>query len=97
MILESKKVPVKGKELDFFKINLGRAPLLVLVAPRGFVMCGYLDIEACQKLQDTACRVKGVKGWEDFLEANIESLTSSARELGIEIGMKVKEALPLLI
>ncbi len=78
------------------KIDMGNANLLLIKADKGFIMCGYLDIETAEKLNDAACIVKGVKNFEDMLNARIVKVTTKARELGIKEGMSGKDALKIL-
>jgi uncharacterized protein YunC (DUF1805 family) len=67
--------------------------LLVIRADKGFLMCGYLNINAAEELGDTAAKVKGVKSFEDMLKAQVVEVTEMARELGVEPGMTGREAL----
>jgi uncharacterized protein YunC (DUF1805 family) len=67
--------------------------LLVIRADKGFLMCGYLNINAAEDLGDTAAKVKGVKSFEDMLKAQVVEVTEMARELGVEPGMTGREAL----
>ncbi len=67
--------------------------LLVIRADKGFLMCGYLNVNAAEELGDTAVKVKGVKSLEDMLKAQVVEVTEMARELGIEPGMTGREAL----
>ncbi|MBN2013590.1 MAG: DUF1805 domain-containing protein [Candidatus Altiarchaeota archaeon] len=78
------------------RIELQNANLLLITAERGYVMCGYLDIKAAEKLGDSACIVTGVKTFDDVLESRIVGVSSKARELGIREGMSGREALSLL-
>ncbi len=78
------------------KIDMGNANLLLIKADKGVIMCGYLDIETAEKLNDAACIVKGVKNFEDMLNARIVKVTTKARELGIKEGMSGKDALKIL-
>lgn len=73
-----------------------KAPLLVIKADRGFVMCGYLDLEAAASLGDVAVKVKGVSTFDDVLRAYVAGATPEAANLGIKIGMTGKEALELM-
>ena len=75
------------------RFEMQKHSLLLIRAEKGFVMCGYLDIEAAEALGDTAARVKGVQNFEDVLKAQIVEVTQSARELGIEPGMTGRDAL----
>ena len=75
------------------KIDMEHAPLLVIRAPRGFVMCGYLDISMAQRLDDVAVKVTGVRNFEDVLASGVVEATKAATDLGIEVGMPAKQAL----
>jgi uncharacterized protein YunC (DUF1805 family) len=75
------------------KIDMEHAPLLVIRAPRGFVMCGYLDISMAQRLDDVAVKVTGVRNFEDVLAAGVVEATQAANDLGIEVGMPARQAL----
>ncbi len=76
------------------KVELpGSPPLLLVVAEKGFVMCGFLNVDAAENLGVAAAVVSGVKSFEDVLNANVKAGTSRAKMLGIEVGMKGVEAL----
>ena len=75
------------------KMDMEHAPLLVIRAGKGFVMCGYLNMDIANKLGDAAVRVTGVKSFEDVLNAKAVDVSEAAKKLGITIGMQAKEAL----
>ncbi len=75
------------------KMDMEHAPLLVIRAAKGFVMCGYLNMDVANKLGDVAVRVTGVKSFEDVLEAKAVEVSEAAKKLGITIGMPAREAL----
>jgi len=85
-----------GKKFEFFKIELFTAPLLLLKGGKGFIMCGYLNIEAADRLGEAAARVTGVKDLESFLQAKLVEVTKNAESLGLYKGMRVEKALPFL-
>jgi uncharacterized protein YunC (DUF1805 family) len=68
-------------------------PLLLITAEKGFVMCGFLNTEAAEKLGVAAAVVSGVKSFEDVLNAQVKTATSKAKSLGVEVGMKGVDAL----
>lgn len=68
-------------------------PLLVITADKGFVMCGFLNMEAAERIGATAAMVSGVKTFEDVLNAQVKAVTSKAKSLGIQEGMKGADAL----
>lgn len=85
---------VDNKNCLGLKVDLPNSPpLLLVIAEKGFVMCGFLNVDAAEKLNVAAAMVSGVKSFEDILNANVKALTSKAKELGIEAGMKGTEAL----
>lgn len=75
------------------KVDMEHAPLLVIKAGKGFVMCGYLNMEVANKLGDVAVRVMGVRSFEDVLNARTVEVSEEAKKLGISAGMPAKEAL----
>ena len=75
------------------KFEMQNAPLLVIKADKGFVMCGYLDIVMANTLGDVAVRVRGVNTFEDVLDAQVVGITQAAADLGIDIKMNARDAL----
>ena len=73
--------------------EMQKYPLLVIRAKKGFLMCGYLNVNAAETLGDTAAKVKGVQSFEDMLKAQVVEVTQMARELGVKPGMIGREAL----
>jgi uncharacterized protein YunC (DUF1805 family) len=95
--MEIEQVQLKNGIALGVKIDMKVAPLLLIKTGKGFVMCGYLNIEAAEKMGDVAARVSGVKTFEDVLNAKVNMLTSKAKELGIKEGMTGKEALEKML
>jgi len=71
-------------------------PLIMIVAEKGFVMCGFLNVEAAERLAVTAAVVSGVKTFDDVLNGQVKAVTSKARSLGIDVGIKGADALKRL-
>jgi uncharacterized protein YunC (DUF1805 family) len=87
-------VKVDGKNCLGLRVDLpGSPPLLLIIAEKGFVMCGFLNVEAAERLGVAAAMVSGVKSFEDVLGAEIKAVTSRAKGFGVEVGMKGAEAL----
>ena len=90
-------IKIDGKTAVGVKVGLPESPpLLLVMGERGFVMCGFLNMDAAEKLNVTAAMVSGVKSFDDVLEAEVKAVTSEARKKGIKPGMTGKEALKLL-
>ena len=82
-------VKIASRSYTYLKVEMGTAPLVLLKGEKGFVMCGYLNLEAAEKLNDIAVRVTGVKDLESLLNAKVAGVTSGAKTLGIKEGDKV--------
>ena len=72
-------------------------PLLLIIGQTGFVGCGFINIDAAEKLNVAAATVTGVKSFEDVLNAEVKAVTSKAQTNGVRVGMKGKEAVKLLL
>jgi uncharacterized protein YunC (DUF1805 family) len=94
MLIE--KIELENGTAIGFSYQMQKAPLVLINADRGFVMCGYLDLETATTLGDVAVKVKGVKTFEDVLKAPVVGATPSAISLGVKLGMTGKEALELM-
>lgn len=96
-MIEIKPVDMNGKTVVGVEIGNPDFPekpaIIVLIAKKGLIVCKNFDIDALDKRNVTAARVKGLTKIEDALEARIESCTSKARALGIAEGMAGREAL----
>jgi uncharacterized protein YunC (DUF1805 family) len=87
-------VKVDDKNCLGVKVELPDSPpLLVIIAEKGFVMCGFLNVEAAEKLGVTAAVVSEVKTFEDVLNGTVKAVTSKAKDFGVEAGMKGVDAL----
>jgi uncharacterized protein YunC (DUF1805 family) len=75
------------------KVDLPKAPLVMIRASKGFAMCGYLNMESVNKMGEVAVRVTGVKTFDDVLAAKVVNISDKARELGVTDGMTAREAL----
>jgi uncharacterized protein YunC (DUF1805 family) len=93
-MINATTIKVDGKPCLALKVDLPEGPpLLLMVAEKGFVMCGYVNMDISEKLNVSAAMVSGVKSFEDVLNAQIKAATAKARNLGVELGMKGSEAL----
>jgi len=80
------KIKIDDKTVLGLKVELPDSPpLLLMVGEKGFIMCGYLNVEVAERLQVAAAMVSGVKSFQDVLEAEIKAATSKAREMGISL------------
>jgi len=94
LMISVASLKVDGKDCLGLRVDLPDSPpLLLIVADKGFVMCGFLNVEAAERLGVAAAMVSGVKTFEDVLNAQVKAVTSKAKGFNIEVGMKGAEAL----
>ncbi len=85
---------VDGKDCLGIRTDLPESPpLLLITAEKGFVMCGFLNVESAEKLGVAAAVISGVKTFEDVLNGQVKAVTTKAKNLGVEVGMKGTDAL----
>lgn len=94
--MKTAEIKIGDKIAAGVEIPLNNAVLVLAVGKNGFVMCGYLNVDAAEKTGDAACVVKGVKNVEELLAGKVAALTTAARKLGVELGMTGKNALEKL-
>jgi uncharacterized protein YunC (DUF1805 family) len=95
--MQKKEISINNRPVIGYEINLPNANLVLAEAEKGFVCCGYLDLQTAEKLGDAAVIVRGVKTVEDLLAAKVAGLTTQAGLLGIKMDMSVREALELMV
>ena len=97
MDIKTQSILLKKGQATGYILDLGNAPLIVIKARRGYVMCGYLNMNAANKLGDIAGRVTGVKSFKDFLNAEIVELSDNAKNAGLKERMNAEDFLNLLM
>jgi uncharacterized protein YunC (DUF1805 family) len=89
---------IEDKTVFGLRVELPDSPPLVLIIGRtGFVGCGFINVEAAEKLNVSAATVSGVKSYDDVLNAEIKAVTSKASDQGVKVGMKGKDAVKRLL
>ena len=78
------------------KVRLPNANLLILIGDKGYIMCGYLNLEAAEAKGEAAAVVSGVSTFSDMLKGEVKAATSKAKELGVKQGMSGESALEIL-
>lgn len=73
----------------------GHPNMILIQCKKGYLMCGYLNMDAAEKFGDAAVLVGGAD-FEEVLDNPIKAMTSEARKLGITDGMTGREAAMLL-
>ncbi len=89
-----KEISLDGVKLIGLEVDLPNSPPLILIkGSKGFAMCGFLNMEAADRVGVAAVMSSGVNSVEDLLEAPVKGATSKALEMGAKIGEKVSESL----
>jgi uncharacterized protein YunC (DUF1805 family) len=94
-------VHLENSEAIGFVVPLGTVSLVGVVAKKGMVGCGAIDVAALNNFNYPAARVRPLSGpsivtIDDLLTGIIKESNPSAQALGISIGMTGKDALDLL-
>jgi uncharacterized protein YunC (DUF1805 family) len=92
-MITEKRIKIKDKNVTGIEIRLQNANLVLVITEKGYIFCGYLNLNTAEKLGDVASVVTGIKTVKDLLEAEIVALTSKAKDLGIKKGMLAREAI----
>jgi len=79
---------------DQLRIDL-KLPLLIQRGSRGFLACGYINVETTNKTSEACAIVRGVNDFDDMLKAAVVAVSEEAQKLGVHVGMTGSEALEL--
>ncbi|WP_425755287.1 YunC family protein [Ihubacter sp. rT4E-8] len=69
----------------------GHPNMLVLLCKKGYIMCGYLNTNTAEVVNDAAAVIGG-STFEEILANPVKSVTPEAAALGVEVGMTGAEA-----
>ena len=89
-------IDLDGTIFAGLKVETTKAVLLMIKGRRGFLGCGYFNVDTADKLGEAVAIVTGVKTYDDMLAARIVRASREAGALGIEAGMSGREALARL-
>jgi uncharacterized protein YunC (DUF1805 family) len=70
-------------------------PLLIVKGSKGFLACGYIAVDTCNKTGEACAIVSGVKTHDDMLEMEVKAVSEKAASMGARTGMKGREVLEL--
>ncbi|MBQ9420564.1 MAG: DUF1805 domain-containing protein [Lachnospiraceae bacterium] len=73
----------------------GHPNMIVVPCKKGYLMCGYLNMEAAEKFGDAAVLVGGAD-LQAVLSNPIKGMTTAAAKLGVKEGMTGAEASAVL-
>lgn len=93
----TRDITINNKVIQGVEIPLSNTSLILAAAPKGYVMCGYLNLDAAEIFGDCAAIVKGIKNLDDLLTGKVVAVTSAASKAGIEVGMTGRDALSKMV
>jgi len=97
-MIEVSPLRIDDKTATGLRVELPDSPpLLMIIGKTGFVGCGFINIDAAEKLNVAAAIVSGVKTFEDVFNAEVKAVTSKAKARGVRVRMKGEEAVKLLL
>ena len=70
-----------------------KRPLMIIKAANGFLACGYVNPETCNKTGEACAIVTGVSSYEDMYDASVVAVSDAAAEIGVEVGESGASAL----
>ncbi|MFH1368701.1 MAG: DUF1805 domain-containing protein [Elusimicrobiota bacterium] len=91
--MDTKEIKIGDKIVQGYEIKMPNAMLVLAIAAKGYVICGYLNMETADKLGDCAAVVTGVSSIDELLSKNVVKVSASAKVKGIEPGMSGLSAL----
>jgi uncharacterized protein YunC (DUF1805 family) len=99
--MNQQEIPLKNSVGTGFVLPLGPVNLVGVIARKGLIGCGAIDVAALGKFEYPAARVRPATGTmittlDDLLSGVIKDANPHAERLGVRVGMKGKEALDLL-
>ncbi len=97
-MIEVTPVNIENNTATGLKVELpdSPAPLVMIVAKKGLVCCGFINMDAAEGLGVAAAKVSGVKTFDDVLKAEVKAATTKAQAAGVKTGMKGLDALKQL-
>ena len=87
------KIKIEGKEFTGFQIPTEHTSVLMIVGAKGFIACGYINLDVANKRNDACAIITGVKTLNDLLNTEVKAISKAAAESGVKIGMTGQEAL----
>ena len=91
-----KKIKIGKSLIEGYLLKLCAKNLIILKGSRGYLICGYLNMNTANRFKDVAVKVTGVSSIEDCLKTKVVGCSREAKKLGIRKGQAVKEALKII-
>ncbi|HLC65948.1 MAG TPA: DUF1805 domain-containing protein [Candidatus Nanoarchaeia archaeon] len=92
-MIETTKMNIEGVECEAVSIKTENSNVFLIKTKKGFIGCGYFDVEAANKFHDAVAIVSGVTNLDEMLSFPVAKISEKAKILGINDKMKGKDAL----
>ena len=89
-------IKIDEKVFQAYTIPTPNVSIMVIRANNGMLACGYISAEASEKFGDALAIVRGVKNYDDILNAVVAYVSPEARKMGVSETMTGAEALKLM-
>ena len=93
--METEIIETKNGAALGIKIELRKAPLILIRAEKGFLACGYFNPNTIDLLEDKAVIIPHVSNFEEMLEKKPSYVSREARKIGAKLNMTGREILEL--
>ncbi|MFA6216845.1 MAG: DUF1805 domain-containing protein [Candidatus Omnitrophota bacterium] len=95
-MIQHRKIKVGKKSIETFLIPLLGKNFILLKGARGYIMCGYLNLNAARKFREVAVKITGVKTIAEALKTSVHSCSPAAAKLGIVKGQPITAVLKII-
>lgn len=95
-MLKYRKIRVGKRYIEAVLIKLLSKNFILLKGKKGYIMCGYLNLNVAEKFKDAAIKITGISSIKQALEAKVSGLTRSAKRLGIYKGQPVRDVIRII-
>jgi uncharacterized protein YunC (DUF1805 family) len=91
-----KKIKIGKKSIHALSMKLGEKNLIVLRGSKGYVMCGYLNLDAAEKFKEAAVKIVKVATIKEALNSEVFECSFQAKRLGICKKQAIKDVLKII-
>ena len=101
MEFQTKNYPTPDGDVEGVQVKWTGFNILLAAGTKGFLACPAFDLEACERFGAAAALLESspenpIGNLERFANRKITAANKQARQLGIEPGMDVKDAMVLI-
>ncbi len=89
-------IKIDEKVFQAYTIPTPKVSIMVIRANNGILACGYISSDAAEKFGDALAIVRGVKSYDDMLNAVVAYVSPEAKKLGATENMTGAEVLKLM-